>query len=137
MAVSIQHVPVEFIAQTWPLVEKHIGSAQQFGGDDYTTDQVKVYLSKGLWKLFAAVNEENMVQGAATVLFQNYPNDRVAFVTTMGGDMLVNEEVLHKFKQELKKFGATKLQGAMRPSMVRLSEKLGFVERYAIVEVKI
>jgi hypothetical protein len=44
---------------------------------------------------------------------------------------------LSTFKEALKKFGATKLQGAMRPSMVRLSEKLGFVERYAIVEVKI
>ena len=137
MPVNIQHIPVEYIAQTWPLLEKHIASAETFGGDDYTTDQIKVYLAKGLWQLFAAVNEENEVQGAATVLFQNYPNDRVAFVTTMGGTMMVNEEVLSTFKQALKKFGATKLQGAMRPSMVRLSEKLGFVERYAIVEVKI
>ena len=137
MPISIQHIPVEYMAQTWPLLEKHIASAEKFGGDDYTTDQIKVYLAKGLWHLFAAVNEENVVQGAATVLFQNYPNDRVAFVTTMGGSMMVNEEVLTAFKQVLKGFGATKLQGAMRPSMVRLSEKLGFVERYAIVEVKI
>jgi len=137
MPISIQHIPVEYMAQTWPLLEKHIASAEKFGGDDYTTDQIKVYLAKGLWQLFAAVNEENVVQGAATVLFQNYPNDRVAFVTTMGGSMMVNEEVLAAFKQVLKGFGATKLQGAMRPSMVRLSEKLGFVERYAIVEVKI
>jgi hypothetical protein len=137
MPISIQHIPVEYMAQTWPLLEKHIASAEKFGGDDYTTDQIKVYLAKGLWHLFAAVNEENVVQGAATVLFQNYPNDRVAFVTTMGGNMMVNEEVLSAFKQVLKGFGATKLQGAMRPSMVRLSEKLGFVERYAIVEVKI
>jgi hypothetical protein len=137
MPISIQHIPVEYMAQTWPLLEKHIASAEKFGGDDYTTDQIKVYLAKGLWQLFAAVNEENVVQGAATVLFQNYPNDRVAFVTTMGGSMMVNEEVLTAFKQVLKGFGATKLQGAMRPSMVRLSEKLGFVERYAIVEVKI
>jgi hypothetical protein len=137
MPINIQHIPVEYVAQTWPLVESHVASAEKFGGDDYTTDQIKVYLAKGLWQLFAAVNEENVVQGAATVLFQNYPNDRVAFVTTMGGNMMVNEEVLSAFKQTLKGFGATKLQGAMRPSMVRLSEKLGFVERYAIVEVKI
>ena len=137
MPINIQHIPVEYIAQTWPLLEQHIASAEKFGGDDYTTDQIKVYLAKGLWQLFAAVNEENVVQGAATVLFQNYPNDRVAFVTTMGGSMMVNEEVLSAFKQVLKGFGATKLQGAMRPSMVRLSEKLGFVERYVIVEVKI
>ena len=133
----VQHVPVEFVAQTWPLVEKYISSAEKFGGDDYTADQIKVYLAKNLWTLLVAVDENNQVQGAATVAFQNYPNDRVAFVTTMGGTMMVNEEVLDSLKQALKGFGATKIQGAMRPSMVRLSQKVGFVERYTIVELKI
>ena len=133
----VQHVPVEFVAQTWPLVEKHIASAEKFGGDDYTADQIKVYLAKNLWTLLVAVDESNQVQGAATVAFQNYPNDRIAFVTTMGGTMMVNEEVLASLKQALKGFGATKIQGAMRPSMVRLSQKVGFVERYTIVELKI
>jgi len=133
----VQHVPVEFVAQTWPIVEKYISSAEKFGGDDYTADQIKVYLAKNLWTLLVAVDENNQVQGAATVAFQNYPNDRVAFVTTMGGSMMVNEEVLGALKNVLKGFGATKIQGAMRPSMVRLSKKIGFVERYAIVELKI
>lgn len=133
----VQHVPVEFVAQTWPLVEKYISSAEKFGGDDYTADQIKVYLAKNLWTLLVAVDENNQVQGAATVAFQNYPNDRVAFVTTMGGTMMVNEEVLSGLKQALKGFGATKIQGAMRQSMVRLSKKVGFVERYTVVELKI
>ena len=133
----VQHVPVEFVAQTWPLVEKYISSAEKFGGDDYTADQIKVYLAKNLWTLLVAVDDNNQVQGAATVAFQNYPNDRIAFVTTMGGTMMVNEEVLGALKNVLKGFGATKIQGAMRPSMVRLSQKVGFVERYAIVELKI
>lgn len=133
----VQHVPVEFVAQTWPLVEKYISSAEKFGGDDYTADQIKVYLAKNLWTLLVAVDENNQVQGAATVAFQNYPNDRVAFVTTMGGTMMVNEEVLNSLKQALKGFGATKIQGAMRQSMVRLSKKVGFVERYTVVELKI
>jgi hypothetical protein len=135
--MKVQHVPVEYIAQTWPLVEKHISSAEKFGGDDYTADQIKVYLAKNLWTLLVAVDDDNQVQGAATVAFQNYPNDRVAFVTTMGGTLMVNEEVLGSLKQVLKGFGATKIQGAMRPSMVRLSQKVGFVERYTVVELKI
>jgi hypothetical protein len=96
-----------------------------------------VYLAKNLWTLLVAINEDGEIQGAATVTFQNYPNDRIAFVTTMGGSMLINEEVLVSLKRILQSFGATKIQGAMRPSMVRLSEKIGFVERYAIVEMKI
>jgi hypothetical protein len=135
--MKVQHVPVEFVAQTWPLVEKHISSAEKFGGDDYTADQIKVYLAKNLWTLLVAVDDDNQVQGAATVAFQNYPNDRIAFVTTMGGTMMVNAEVLSALKETLKGFGATKIQGAMRPSMVRLSQKVGFVERYTVVELKI
>jgi len=135
--MMVQHVPVEFVAQTWPLVEKYISSAEKFGGDDYTADQIKVYLAKNLWTLLVAVDDNNQVQGAATVAFQNGPNDRVAFVTTMGGTLMVNEEVLEALKTVLKGFGATKIQGAMHPSMVRLSQKVGFVERYAIVELKI
>ena len=133
----VQHVPVEFVAQTWPFVEAFMDSSEKFAGGDYTADQIKVYLAKGHWTLLVALDEDNVIKGAATVSFTNYPNDRVAFVTNMGGNMLVNEDVLVSLKQVLRGFGATKIQGAMRPSMVRLSSKLGFVERYTIVEVKI
>jgi hypothetical protein len=133
----VQHVPVEFVAQTWPFVEQFMDASEKFAGGDYTADQIKVYLAKGHWTLLVAVDEDKVIKGAATVSFSNYPNDRVAFVTNMGGNMLVNEVVLDGLKQVLKGFGATKIQGAMRPAMVRLSSKLGFVERYTIVEVKI
>jgi hypothetical protein len=133
----VQHVPVEFIAQTWPLVEAHIASAEKFAGDDYSLDQIKVYLAKNLWTLLVAVDENNQVQGAATVSFSNYPNDRVAFVTTMGGNLITSDDMMEKLKAVLKGFGATKIQGAVRPAMARFAKKFGFVERYAIVEVKI
>lgn len=135
--IEIKHVPVEFVAQTWPRVEHFISSADKFSNGDYTVDQIKVYLAKNMWTLLVAINDAGEIQGAATVTFQNYPNDRIAFITTMGGSMVVNEEVLESLKRILQGFGATKIQGAMRPSMVRLSEKIGFVARYAIVELKI
>ena len=137
MTLTVRPVTQDYVAQTWPLVERFIAETLPYSGDDYTLDQIKVYLSKGLWTLLVAVDENKAVQGAAAVMFQNYPNDRVAFVTTMGGKILVNEDVLGKLKDILKQFGATKIQGAMRPSMVRLSKQIGFVERYTIVEVKI
>jgi hypothetical protein len=133
----VQHVPVEFVAQTWPLVEAHIAAAEKFGGDDYSVDQIKVYLAKNLWTLLVAVDDNNQIQGAATVSFSNYPNDRVAFITTMGGNLITSDDMMEKLKVVLKGFGATKIQGAVRPVMARFAKKFGFVERYAIVEVKI
>jgi hypothetical protein len=135
--VIIQHIPVEYVAQAWPLVEAHIASSEKFGGGDYNVDQIKVYLAKNLWTLLVAVDENNHVHGAATVTFSNYPNDRVAFVTAMGGNLITNDDMMEKLKVVLKGFGATKIQGAVRPVMARFAKKFGFVERYAIVEVKI
>jgi hypothetical protein len=71
------------------------------------------------------------------VTFSNYPNDRVAFVTAMGGNLITSDDMMEKLKVVLKGFGATKIQGAVRPVMARFAKKFGFVERYAIVEVKI
>lgn len=133
----VQHVPVEFVAQTWPLVESYIASAEKFSGGDYNVDQIKVYLAKNLWTLLVAVDENNQIHGAATVTFTNYPNDRVAFITTMGGNLITSDDMMDKLKAVLKGFGATKIQGAVRPAMARFTKKFGFVERYAIVEAKI
>lgn len=133
----IQHVPVEYVVQIWPSVETHIAAAEKFGGSDYNIDQIKVYLVKNLWTLLVAVDDNNLIQGAATVSFSNYPNDRVAFITAMGGNLITSDDMMEKLKAVLKGFGATKIQGAVRPVMARFAKKFGFVERYAIVEVKI
>jgi len=137
MTLTVQHVPQQFAAQTWPLVEKHIASANKYGGDDYTLDQIKMYVMQGQWVLLVATDEESKVQGAATVSFLNYPNDRVAFVTAIGGKLISNDDTFEQLKTVLRNMGATKIQGAARESIARLWKKYGFAERYTVVEVKI
>jgi hypothetical protein len=137
MTLTVQHVPQQFAAQTWPLVEKHIASANKYGGDDYTLDQIKMYVMQGQWVLLVATDEENKVQGAATVSFLNYPNDRVAFVTAIGGKLISNDDTFDQLKKVLRGMGATKIQGAARESIARLWKRYGFAERYTVVEVKI
>ena len=115
-----------------------VSNALEYAQDDYTVDQVKVYLSTGHWILIVASNEINEVVGASTITFQNYPNDRVAFVTTVGGKFISDTDTFNQFKEILKGFGATKIQGAARKSIARLwRTKLGFKERHIIVEAKI
>jgi hypothetical protein len=137
MSLTVRQVPVQFIAQTWPLAEQYISDAQKYGGDDYTLDQIKVYLSSGQWILLVVVDEEGAVHGAATVSFLSYPNDRVAFITFIGGKLVSNKDTFEQLGQVLKGFGATKIQGAARESIARLWRRFGFEERYRIVEVKI
>ena len=137
MTLTVRTIHVQNIAQVWPLVEKYIADAQQYCADDYTLEQIKVYLSNGQWILLVAVDEEGAVHGAATVSMFNMPNDRIAFITFIGGKLVSNKDTFSQMAGILKGFGATKIQGAARESIARLWRRYGFEERYRIVETKI
>jgi len=137
MKITVRPVDVNYIAQTWPLVESYIADAHKHGGDDYTLDQVRMFLATGAWLLLVATDEESKLHGAMTVSFINYPNDRVAFVTTTGGKTICTAETLSQLKTLLQGLGATKIQAAGRPAVVRMLGRLGFKERYMVVETKI
>ena len=137
MTLIVKAVPTNYVAQSWPLVENYIESAVSWGGEDYTLEQVQVYLSQGGWNLLVAVDEQGAVHGAATVTFLNYPNDRIAFITFIGGKLVSNKDTFGQLKDLLKASGATKIQGAARESIARLWSRYGFEERYRIVETNI
>lgn len=134
MSLIIQHVPVAYFHQTWPLVEKFIDDALKWSGDDYTLEQAKHLLARGDWLLVVALDQKNSIHGASAINFFNMPNDRVAFVIAMGGRLICNKDTFDQFVAVLKSFGATKLQGAARESAARLYTKFGLKERYRIME---
>ena len=137
MTLIVKTVPANYVAQAWPLVEKYIAASQEFDGEDYTVEQIQVYLATGQWLLVVAVDEQGAVHGAMTVAFINYPSSRVAFVTSTGGKLIVNKNSLEQLKLIVKQYGATKIQAAVRPSMAKLLNRTGFYERYITVETKI
>jgi hypothetical protein len=137
MTLKVQHVPLKFVAQTWPLVEQHIESARKHGQGDYTIDQVRLLVSMGQWILMVVVDEQGNIQGAITSSFLNYPNSRVAFITFIGGKLIVSKETFEQMCSILKANGATSIQGAVRPAIARLWSRFGFQHKTSIVEVKI
>ena len=134
--MQLKPIGVNFVNQIWPRVEKHISSGLEFSGGDFTAENVKVYLTLGQWLLIVVVGE-NEIKGALTISFLNYPNDRVAFITAIGGRLISNKDTYRQLCEIAKSHGATKIQGAARPSVVRLWRKLGFSEKYTIVENKL
>lgn len=123
-----------FVSQSWNLVSGFIGDALEFSDDDYSLDQAKVYLTNGQWQLIIALDNLGKIKGCCTVSFLNYPNDRVAFITTIGGKFISDKDIYKEFTELLKAQGATKVQGAARESIARLWRRLGFKEKYIIVE---
>ena len=135
--MNIKTVGQQYISQTWPLIEKYIIDSQQYGGGDYSSEHVKVYLANGQWLLIVAVDDNNVIHGAMTITFNNYPNHRVAFITATGGKGIITKDTLSQLKEILKGMGATRIRSAVRPSMERLLYRVGFYKRYTIAETEI
>jgi len=135
--MKVQSVPVELVQQVWPIVEGYLAAANLHGGGDYTLDQIRLLVSNGAWLLLVAADDEAKIHGAATVSFNNMPNDRLAFVTFIGGNLISSKETFAQLTGILKTHGATKIQGAARESVARLWKRYGFEERHIIVEKRI
>ena len=134
--MMVQHVPIQYVNQTWPSVFEFIKAAieQQTGDKDYTLEQVQAYVMGGQWVLLVATEDEKVI-GAATVNLFNRPNHRVAFITYIGGRLIVSKESFKQMCQVLQSFGATSIEGAVNDAVARLWQRFGFVEKYKIVEV--
>ena len=134
--MKIQHVSIDYVNQVWPQVEHFISAALAYQ-DDYTIEHAKVYVSNGTWMLIVAVDDMGVIQGAATVLFYNRPNDRVAFVVTLGGKFVTDTDTYVQVAEVLKAFGATYIECASRESATRLWQRLGLKEKYRISGAKL
>ena len=135
--MKIQHVPIELVHQVWPKVVGYLDAAivQQDGDADYHIEHVRSYVTNGQWLLVVAIDDENTIHGAATINFFNRPNDRVAFVTYIGGRLIASEDTFSQLCTLCKSFGATKIEGAVNEAVSRLWRKFGFKEKYRIAEV--
>ena len=134
--MQVQRVDISHVNQVWPVVEPFIASALDHAKNDYTVEQAKTLVAMGSWTLLVAVDNSG-VQGAATVSLNNRPNDRVAFITAIGGKLISSPETVEQLKAVLGSIGATYIEGAARESIARLWSRYGFEEKYRIVGVKI
>ena len=134
--MKIQHVDVNYTNQLWPQVEQFIDAALAYQ-DDYTLDHAKAFVTNGTWMLIVAIDDDAVIHGAATIMFYNRPNDRVAFVITMGGRLITGSETYAQFTDLLKAFGATYIEGASRASAMRLWERFGLKEKYRVAGAKL
>ena len=134
MNLTVQPVNVAYFHQTWPLVEELFSKANKYDSGDYTLDQIKGLLASGSWVLLVAIDEENVIHGAASISFYNMPNYRVGFITAMAGKAIVNKDVYEQVCSFIKANGATRVQCAARESAARLYKQVGMQERHTIME---
>jgi len=131
--MKVQHVPLEWVARIWPLVQDWLARAYAWSRGDYTAEQAQLLVSSGHWLLFIVTDIDGVPRGAATVHMYNRPAARVAFVTGFGGRAVATSDVLGQFRALLRGLGATALEAAARPAMTRLLRQHGFYLKHHIV----
>ena len=129
----LKRIMPDEVAQKWSQVSDFIEKALVFADGDYTIDQVRLAVVSNQW-LLIGVYEGEFIKGALTVSFINMPNDRIGFVTAIGGKNIFTKNTYKQLVAILKQFGATKIQGGVRESIARLWRRVGFKERYILVE---
>ena len=135
--LQARYVPLQYVAQTWSQVEEHVEKAMPYANGDYTLEQIKMMCLMGNWSLIVIVDGDNHIHGALTVSYINYPNDRIAFVTFIGGKHITNEDTFKQVCDILRANGATKTQCNARPSAARLWQRCGYEERATLLEMKL
>lgn len=134
----IEVVPANYVYHVWDRVEPFIARGLAKSGGEYTTEHIKMYLTRSEQTLVIVIDDALEIHGAVTIHFNNYPNARVAFVTSVGGKMMTDKDLWAQFENWLRQTGTTAVRGAAYESVARLWRKaFGTETRYVIVEKKL
>ena len=117
---TVQTVTPNNIYNVWEDVKEYLNASINVSGGDFTLDQLKLFLIRGEQTLLVSVDENNKLNGAMTVEFQNRPNSRVMFITALGGNGIVNEETFSQVEVWAKMQGATKAGACAQEAQARL-----------------
>jgi hypothetical protein len=132
----VQKIPRMYVAKLWPHVEAILAKTVPYSSGEFSLEQLKSEVMTGRWSLIL-VTEGEVLQGAIVYSYQNRMNSRVAFVHAIAGKGLANKDSFAQLKGVFSVDGATEIEGAVRPSIKRLWQRLGFSEKYSIVGVKL
>jgi hypothetical protein len=130
-------VPTNHIHQFWNIAAPHLQKAINESNGEFTIDQLRQFVSQGQSDLLLIMDKDKQCHCAFTVQWINYPNDRVAYITYLGGR--TNHTSWEQLVIWVKNNGGTKIQGSTnKDSIVRLWRmKWGMKPKYTTMELSI
>jgi len=135
--MRVVQVDLSCVHITWPKISSYIADALTMGGVGeplYELPHIQSYVTSGEWMLLVAIDDQNKIHGAMTLVFQNYPLHRVAFITAVGGEFIITKEMYDQLTEILKFNGATMIHAYGRPSIVRLLRRHNMKNSSTLVE---
>ena len=133
--MKLEQINPIFVCKLWSQIGPMLAKALEHSAGEYNIDQLKFMLVRGEQILMVLSDENDQIHGAFCVVFQNYPNDRIVFVTAVGGRRIATAENWIQLEEWCRVNGATKIRGAAYESVARLwFQKFGVEQRYIMVE---
>jgi hypothetical protein len=117
---TVQIVAPNNVYYVWEDIKEYLNASINVSTHDCTIEQLKMLLVRGEQTLLLSVNENNKINGAMTVEFINYPNNRVMHITALGGHGIVNDETFSQVESWAKLQGATKASAWAQEAQARL-----------------
>ena len=117
---TVQIVAPNNIYNVWEDVKEYLNASINVSGGDYTLDQLKLLLNRNEQTLLVSVNKKGVLNGAMTVEFINRPNNRIMFITALGGHGIVNDKTFSQVESWAKMQGATKASAWAQEAQARL-----------------
>ena len=117
---TVQIVAPNNIYSVWEDIKEYLNASINVSTHDCTIEQLKMLLVRGEQTLLVSVNDNSKINGAMTVEFINRPNDRVMFITALGGHGIVNNETFDQVETWAKSHGATKASAWAQEAQARL-----------------
>ena len=140
MSLKVQHVDSNYIHQIWSIVEPLLSPVFERSAISkcYTIANLKDYIVRGEQTLLVASNEEGVIKGVATIQWLNFPQARIAYITAIGGKMLITKENHQELVNWVRAMGGTKIQGYARESVARLwRQKIGYTPAHITMELEL
>lgn len=127
---TLRVIHPHYVCQLWPDVRDMLGSALADATGLYSLDQLQLMLVRGEHVLLVA-EEGGRIVGAATVVFENFPNARLAFVSAIAGRLVGSRDLFRQFVAWLLEQGVTRIGGQGPETIARLwRQKFGFRTRF-------
>lgn len=134
----VELVNPNHVYHVWDKVEKYLEGGLRRSGGEYNVHHLKQYLTSGQQTLLIIIDDDYNIYGALAIEFTNYPNEREAFITSIGGRHITSPDLWAQFENTLRQLGVTMIRGAAHESVARLWRKLfKFEQRYIVVEKKL
>lgn len=119
-------------AEHWAEIERHIAPAMDFS-PDITMADVRSAIFNDMYHVVAVYRGAEMI-GAVVYKIQQ---QTTAFILAIGGFWIAHEDGIAQFKDFLRYFGMTRMQGIARPSVARLWKRLGVRQIYTVMETEL